>query len=517
MGHHFRVPICALILFACVVVEFVGVPRHELTLSAQLSARRGYKPTPDDFAIKAFDHGVPFVYMRRFAGPGPVPQIASIVSTDRVPLGFLEFPYATKRWPIDRAPVLMWNSWALAGNAAVVLILVSSFWVLLCLQGIGINAKERPEVAGELSLPRNYLRQRPRSIVALAVAAGMVSVSVAAFFAADRLWIKSESQSLEQTKARAAFQERVTVQQISHEEHEEHEEQTVTFREMEGRRGDQRADNLLNTTLIWCPSGRFERALLLDEGQTESRTSVLIDRGFWIGKHEVMQSEWCRLMGDNPSFFQQDSRPYGVQAQSSGISRSLHEFEDRRRREALASFKTDLFPVECVSWDEAIKFCEALTKKEHRAGRLDANWHYTLPTEDQWEYACRAGTSTRTAFGDQLTTTQANFDGRFPRLGSPKSDCLERPTIVGSYAPNAWGICDMHGNVCEWCRNPYLGSHTVASETAQSSAPVTDFVGRGGCFIDDDAECWSASRYGVSRTEKSPGIGFRVVLTRVLQ
>lgn len=511
MSDHFRMPICAVILFASVLVELVGAPQYELRVSAQLSARRGYEPTSNDYAIKAFDHGFPFVYMRRFAGPGSAPQIASIPSTDRVPLEFLEFPYATTRWPIDGAPVLMLNSWALAGNAAIVLILVWSFWGLLSLQGFGVNAKGLPEAAGELSMTTKYLPQRTKNIVPITVATLGLSVSVAVFFTAERLRTKPASQSLEHSNVRAAFQESEAIQQVSHQE------QIVTFQELEGRPGDQRADNLLNTTLIWCPPGRFERALLLDEDQTESRTSIRIDRGFWIGKYEVTQSEWCRLMSDNPSFFQKDSRPYDSQVQNSGISRSLHEFEDRRRREALAGMKTDRFPVECVSWDDAIEFCEALTKKEHRAGRLNANWHYTLPTEDQWEYACRSGTSTRTAFGDQLTTTQANFDGRFPRLDSPKSDCLERTTIIGSYAPNALGICDMHGNVGEWCRNPYLGSHAVASDTAQSSELATDFVGRGGCYLDDEVECWSANRYGVSRTEKSPGIGFRVVLTRVPQ
>ncbi len=169
------------------------------------------------------------------------------------------------------------------------------------------------------------------------------------------------------------------------------------------RAGEERDDNALKLKLCWCPTGTT--------------------RGFWMGKYEVTQSEWAGLMGSMPS-------------------------------QSMDKGKGDRHPIYNVSRDETIEFCRKLTDLERNAGRLPSGWAYRLPTEVQWEYACRAGTTTATAFGDQLDSTQANFNGDWPHNGAPKGPNLQKAVEVGSYRPNAWGIHDMHGNVKEFTTTP---------------------------------------------------------------
>ena len=169
------------------------------------------------------------------------------------------------------------------------------------------------------------------------------------------------------------------------------------------RPGEERNDNGLKLKLCWCPTGGKQ--------------------GFWMGKFEVTQSEWAAQMGSMPS-----------QAMNKG--------------------KGDRYPIYNVSLDDAIEFCRKLTSVERKAGRLPSGWSYRLPTEEQWEYACRAGTKTATAFGDKLSSTQANFNGDWPHNGAPKGPNLQTAVKVGSYRSNAWGIHDMHGNVKEFTTTP---------------------------------------------------------------
>ena len=134
---------------------------------------------------------------------------------------------------------------------------------------------------------------------------------------------------------------------------------------------------------------------------------------------------------------------------------------------------------------------------------------YTLPTEAQWEYACRAGTTTPFHFGDSLSSNQANFDGNYP-YGAEKGPYLERTTPVGTYAPNAWGLYDMHGNVWEWCYDWY-GEYT-AGDAADPHGPETgsDRVVRGGAWDIYAQFCRSACRFRFDPGRRYRILGFRV-------
>ena len=169
------------------------------------------------------------------------------------------------------------------------------------------------------------------------------------------------------------------------------------------RAGEVRDDNSLKLKLCWCPAGTLP--------------------GFWIGKYEVTQSEWAGLVGSMPS-------------------RDLNKG------------KGDRHPIYNVSLEEAAKFCLKLTETERNAGRLPLGSEYRLPTEAQWEYACRAGTTTASAFGDKLSSKQANFNGDWAHNGAPKGPSHMKSVKVGSYRPNAWGVYDMHGNVKEFTTTP---------------------------------------------------------------
>src|SRR5262249_17741614 len=118
-------------------------------------------------------------------------------------------------------------------------------------------------------------------------------------------------------------------------------------------------------------------------------------------------------------------------------------------------------PVETVSWQDAVTFCEGLSKLQKGRGR-----HFRLPTEAEWEYACREGGASKTAFhfGDALSSRQANFNGNFPFGGAPKDVWREKTTPVGTFQPNALGLFDMHGNVWQWCRDHY-GPYDLTNTT----------------------------------------------------
>lgn len=233
--------------------------------------------------------------------------------------------------------------------------------------------------------------------------------------------------------------------------------------------------------MVWIPPGRFQMGSMPGEqghGTDEvPPTEVIITRGFWMGKYEVTQEEYAALMGVNPSGFQ------------GGTNR----------------------PVESVTWNEANAYCNKKTTVEHEGGRLPAGFVYRLPTEAEWEYACRAGTTTRFSFGDDLTNTELVGYGWF----IDNSDSTTH--AVGRLKPNPWGLYDMHGNVWEWCHDLWEDAYpggTVTNYTGPTEGWLR--VARGGSWLYDAAFCRSANRDNYGPDNRCSDIGFRVVLGRPL-
>jgi formylglycine-generating enzyme required for sulfatase activity len=218
---------------------------------------------------------------------------------------------------------------------------------------------------------------------------------------------------------------------------------------------------------------------------------VTLTSGFWAGKYEVTQGQWRRVIGQFPA--------------------------------ALTAGAGDDFPVYSVNVAEAEEFCRKLTDMAHATGELPLQWEFRLPTEAQWEYACRAGTITATSFGDSLSRRQANFEGK-PYNGVEGGPSLKMTARVGSYPPNSWGLYNMHGNVYEWCRDwshaNLPGGADPDLSSAKASAQVNrdgtvSRVRRGGCWADEGWPCRSASRARFEPERRADHIGFRVVAVRL--
>jgi len=252
------------------------------------------------------------------------------------------------------------------------------------------------------------------------------------------------------------------------------------------RAGDER--EVEGVKLCWCPPGRFrmgspadEPERRLDEGQVE----VTLTRGFWMGKYEVTQGQWKRTVGKLPG----------------ELTPELGEGDD--------------LPLGNVNYAEAEAFCLKLTDQGRRSGALPRDWEFRLPTEAQWEYACRAGTRSATSFGDKLGRTQANFQGT-PYNGGEAGPSLNRATKVGSYPANAWGLHDMHGNVYEWCRDWYHSKLPGGTDPDLSAVlgSMQSRVRRGGAWCDEGQPCRSARRLRFEPERRSDHIGFRVAAVR---
>ena len=227
----------------------------------------------------------------------------------------------------------------------------------------------------------------------------------------------------------------------------------------------------LSMEMLWVKPGTFDMGSPLSEKDRQDREtphSVTLTDGYWLGKHEVTQSQWEKVMGSNPSFFKGGDKP-----------------------------------VETVSWTEVTSFCNKLTASERRAGRLPAGMTYQLPTEAQWEYACRAGTKTAFSFGDSLTSGQANTSSR--RRSRETTD-------VGKYPANGWGFHDMHGNVWEWCADWYGDYPTGAARDPVGPADGSDRVRRGGSWSRTADRARSAVRRGREPAVGNDYLGFRLSL-----
>jgi formylglycine-generating enzyme required for sulfatase activity len=167
-------------------------------------------------------------------------------------------------------------------------------------------------------------------------------------------------------------------------------------------------------------------------------------------------------------------------------------------------FKGNNRPVERVSWNDAVTFCERLSQKTQK--------YYRLPSEAEWEYACRAGTTTPFYFGESITPELVNYDGNYTYGSAPKGQYRQQTTDVGSFPPNAFGLYDMHGNVWEWCQDDYINSYNNAPTdgsalTGRSSTKLL----RGGSWYSLPGNCRSAYRTIYFLDNYFGLIGFRVV------
>jgi formylglycine-generating enzyme len=252
--------------------------------------------------------------------------------------------------------------------------------------------------------------------------------------------------------------------------------------------GDER--EIAGVRFCWCRSGTFTMGSPPGEPERrpgEEQVEVTLTRGFWIGKYEATQGQWKRIVGEFPG--------------------------------KLTAGEGDDFPVYDVTFAQVLEFCAKLTELARASGDLPMQWEIRLPTEAQWEYACRAGTTTATSFGDKLSSKQANFEGE-PYNGAEPGPSLKRTCKVGSYPPNPWGIYDMHGNAYEWCRDWYHAKLPGGVDPDLFSARSTAMlnrtldasrVRRGGCWADKGWPCRSAFRLRFEPERHHDHIGFRVV------
>jgi formylglycine-generating enzyme required for sulfatase activity len=254
--------------------------------------------------------------------------------------------------------------------------------------------------------------------------------------------------------------------------------------------------------LLWVPYGTF----LMGTGSGDEGPQLTVTlSSYWLGKTEVTQAQWRAIMGNNPSSFNGDDRP-----------------------------------VENVSWEDAMEFCRKLTERERAAGRLPDDYAYTLPTEAQWENACRAGTNGDYA-GDliQLAWFEPERWTEETAKDEKQLSRAERKALVGQIRegryvsayggstkpvagkkPNDWGFYDMHGNVSEWCHDWYKGDYKGYAGGTTVTNPVgptsgTYRVSRGGSWSGSATNCRSAFRDWFSPGNRYYDLGFRVALSSV--
>ena len=225
---------------------------------------------------------------------------------------------------------------------------------------------------------------------------------------------------------------------------------------------------------LYAPPGSFRMGSgpeVLGRRDDESRHGVELTKGFYLGRYEVTQGEWLAVMDENPS-----------------------QFADCGPR----------CPVETVSYLKIQEFMERLEKRS-------LGNRFRLPSEAEWEYACRAGTQTPFSTGEGLTTDEANFDGRYPYGDHPSGAYRASPVPVGSYPPNPWGFCDLHGNVWEWCEDWYA-PHPPGSVRDPRGPEWGELrVIRGGSWYFGADSARSSLRYTHRPQDDGFSLGFRLI------
>ncbi|WP_293123588.1 SUMF1/EgtB/PvdO family nonheme iron enzyme [Microcoleus sp. bin38.metabat.b11b12b14.051] len=233
--------------------------------------------------------------------------------------------------------------------------------------------------------------------------------------------------------------------------------------------------NSIVLEMVYIPGGTFMMGCPNDEegvNYQQSHQHQVTVPAFFAGKYSITQAQWQAVMGNNPSHFQGEKRP-----------------------------------VENVSWDDAVEFCGKLS--------LQTGKKYRLLSEAEWEYACRAGTTTPFHFGETITPQLVNYNGYGPYANAPTGLSRKQTTDVGSFPPNAFGLCDMHGNVWEWCSDTWHedcnGGPTDGS--SWETGGIRDGrVVRGSSWFETALTCRSAYRAMSFVGLRSPFAGFRVAL-----
>lgn len=241
--------------------------------------------------------------------------------------------------------------------------------------------------------------------------------------------------------------------------------------------------NGVTLTLMLIPAGEFMMGAPEDEleskGNERPQHRVRVAQ-FLMGRYPVTQAQW-RVVA--------------------GYDREARDLDPDPSR-----FKGDNRPVERVSWEDAQEFCQRLSVKTGK--------DYCLPSEAQWEYACRAGTATPFHFGETITTDLANYDGNHTCKNNFKGKYCQETTVVGSFPANEWGLHDLHGNVCEWCEDDYHDSYTRApddgSAWVERDRTETSRVLRGGSWVNSPQNCRAANRDNGSYDSPYFVLGFRV-------
>ena len=221
----------------------------------------------------------------------------------------------------------------------------------------------------------------------------------------------------------------------------------------------------ISMEMIFCPPGTFTMGSPTSEtgrGGDETQHQVTLTNGFYLGKYEVTQAQYQTVMNGN----------------SEGLNADPSQFKGSNR------------PVERASWEDAQIFLTRLNSIEQSAGRLPNGWKYVLPTEAEWEYACRAGTTTAYSWGNDINSSRANYnwDG-----GSNDGNDSKQTARWGQYAANPWGFFDMHGNVWEWVSDWKANYLTGAQTDPEGPASGSDRVRRGGSWYDGGPALRSAS------------------------
>jgi formylglycine-generating enzyme len=288
----------------------------------------------------------------------------------------------------------------------------------------------------------------------------------------------------------------------------------------------------VSLAMSWIPSGNFtmgspenEPGRHIDEGP---QTQVTLTKGFWLGQTMVTIGQWKSVTGRGV----REQLLKGINDETlydlGGKPQLLRDFMKWSREADPATYlgnEDDNLPMYFVSWNDAMEFCRMLTEREQAAGRLPSGYAYTLPTEAQWEYAARAGTTTATYAGPLVVqgrsapvldpiawygaNTAEGYTGRAVRNGAGPRDVAQKQ-------PNAWGLYDMYGNIWQWCRDWYAPELPGGSVTDPlGPATGTGHVNKGGSFGSGAADQRSARRASNPPPEESAYRGFRLALAPV--